>query len=86
MLPVVREAEKAIAADETLNHEYLPVLGMEAFTEVACKLVLGEQSPAITGGRVSCHQRLGDVFSSVTLVFLCDFSTLARNACLVPGR
>ncbi|VDO68419.1 unnamed protein product [Heligmosomoides polygyrus] len=51
VLPVVREAEKAIAADETLNHEYLPVLGMEAFTEVACKLVLGEQSPAITGGR-----------------------------------
>ncbi|KAK6021975.1 hypothetical protein OSTOST_12341, partial [Ostertagia ostertagi] len=40
-----------IAADESLNHEYLPVLGMEAFTEAACHLVLGDNSPAIKAGR-----------------------------------
>ncbi|XGW06277.1 hypothetical protein V3C99_016521 [Haemonchus contortus] len=51
VLPVVREAEKLIAADESLNHEYLPVLGMEAFTEAACHLVLGDNSPAIKSGR-----------------------------------
>ncbi|WKY08877.1 hypothetical protein Q1695_001786 [Nippostrongylus brasiliensis] len=51
VLPVVREAEKMIAADDTLNHEYLPVLGLEAFTEAACALVLGENSPAIRDKR-----------------------------------
>lgn len=52
-MPVVREAEKRLAADDTLNHEYLPVLGFEPFCNAARDLVLGSDSPAIKEGRVS---------------------------------
>ncbi|EPB73835.1 putative aminotransferase [Ancylostoma ceylanicum] len=58
VLPVVREAEKALANDETLNHEYLPVLGHEGFSQAACALVLGENSPAIKEGRYTGVQCL----------------------------
>lgn len=53
MLPVVRAAEKALADDETLNKEYLPVLGLDAFSTAATKMLLGEDSPAILENRVS---------------------------------
>ena len=53
VLPVVREAERRLAEDETLNHEYLPVLGLESFSTAARDLVLGKDSPAIKEGRVS---------------------------------
>ncbi|CAJ0571435.1 unnamed protein product, partial [Mesorhabditis spiculigera] len=52
VLPVVRTAEAALAADQTLNHEYLPVLGFEPFSKEATKLVLGADSPAIKEDRV----------------------------------
>uniref|UniRef100_A0A0K0DAC4 Aspartate aminotransferase n=1 Tax=Angiostrongylus cantonensis TaxID=6313 RepID=A0A0K0DAC4_ANGCA len=58
VLPIVRETEKMIAADDTLNHEYLPVLGFEPFTKAACTLVLGENSPAIKEGRYTGVQCL----------------------------
>ncbi|KAJ8940037.1 hypothetical protein NQ314_010869 [Rhamnusium bicolor] len=51
VLPVVRAAEKALANDETLNKEYLPVLGLEAFTTAATKMLLGEDSPAVIQNR-----------------------------------
>jgi len=38
VLPVVREAEKRLANDATQNHEYLPVLGFEAFSKEASRL------------------------------------------------
>ena len=44
ILPVVKKAEQKLAeniAAETINHEYLPVLGMESFAATATKLVLG---------------------------------------------
>jgi aspartate aminotransferase, cytoplasmic len=44
VLPVVKKAEKAIVEDETLNHEYLPVLGLESFSSAATGLLLGEDS------------------------------------------
>jgi aspartate aminotransferase len=37
-LPVVKEAERRILTDSTLNHEYLPVLGLEPF----CKAATGQ--------------------------------------------
>jgi aspartate aminotransferase len=52
VMPVVRTAEKALAADETLDKEYLPVLGLESFTTTATKLLLGADSPAIKENRV----------------------------------
>ncbi|GMT05139.1 hypothetical protein PENTCL1PPCAC_27313, partial [Pristionchus entomophagus] len=51
VLPVVHNAEVALANDTSLNHEYLPVLGFDAFSKAATALVLGEDSPAIAEGR-----------------------------------
>jgi len=47
VLPVVRTVEQQIANDLTLNHEYLPVLGLPEFTNQAVKLILGADSPAV---------------------------------------
>lgn len=47
VLPVVRTIEQQIATDLTLNHEYLPILGLTEFTNSAVKLVLGQDSPAV---------------------------------------
>lgn len=43
-MPVVKKAEKEIVDDTTLNHEYLPVLGLESFSSAATGLLLGEDS------------------------------------------
>lgn len=51
-MPVVRTAEKALAADESLNKEYLPVLGLEAFSTAATKMLLGADSAPIQENRV----------------------------------
>lgn len=53
VLPVVRTAEKALANDDSLNKEYLPVLGMDLFSSLSSKMLLGSDSPAITENRVS---------------------------------
>lgn len=53
VLPVVRETELMMANDVTLNHEYLPILGMEAFSKAATSLLLGEDNVAINEQRVS---------------------------------
>ncbi|CAI4221734.1 unnamed protein product [Auanema sp. JU1783] len=58
VLPVVRVAEKAIAGNDSLNHEYLPVLGYEPFTKAASEFLLGSDSPAIKEGRVTGVQCL----------------------------
>jgi len=59
VLPVVSEAEKQMADDKTLNHEYLPVAGMPDFRVAATKLLLGSNHPAITGNRTESFQCLG---------------------------
>ena len=46
-MPVVRTVEQQIANDFTLNHEYLPVLGMPEFSNAAVSLILGSNSPAV---------------------------------------
>nr|XP_023017734.1 probable aspartate aminotransferase, cytoplasmic [Leptinotarsa decemlineata] len=51
VLPVVRAAEKALANDETLNKEYLPILGLDSFTTAATRMLLGEDSPAVLQNR-----------------------------------
>lgn len=53
MLPVVRKAEAAIAADESLNHEYLPILGHDEFSKLATSMLLNPDNAAIKEGRVS---------------------------------
>jgi len=61
ILPVVKKAEQKLAeniAAETINHEYLPVLGMESFATTATKLVLGSESKAFKEGRAFGVQSL----------------------------
>ncbi|KAH8260993.1 hypothetical protein KR044_001846, partial [Drosophila immigrans] len=47
VLPVVRKTEISIASDDAINHEYLPVTGLDTFTRAATELVLGADSVAI---------------------------------------
>ena len=37
--------------DEKINHEYLPVLGLESFTKAATKMLLGDDSTALAENR-----------------------------------
>lgn len=53
MLPVVQKIEKIIAEDVTLNHEYLPVTGLETFCEAATKMLLGSDCKPLVNGQVS---------------------------------
>jgi aspartate aminotransferase len=53
VLPVVRKVEQKIANDNSLNHEYLPILGLAEFRTCASHLALGDDSPALKEKRVS---------------------------------
>ena len=53
VLPVVRSVETAMAADESLNHEYLSIDGLQTYTNAASTLLVGETSPAVAEKRVS---------------------------------
>jgi len=58
VLPSVQKAKERIAADTSLDHEYLPITGLPEFTSAAAKLVFGSDSKAITQGRVSSVQTI----------------------------
>jgi len=53
VLPVVRKTEQAMAGNETLNHEYLPVLGLDSFSSAAVRMLIGSDNKAIAEGRVN---------------------------------
>lgn len=40
-IPVVKKAE-GMVLENTVNHEYLPILGLESFTKAASQLLLGD--------------------------------------------
>ena len=52
VLPVVRTIEAQMCSDPMLDHEYLPMDGLKAFTDAASRLVLGSDSQAIIQNRV----------------------------------
>lgn len=58
VLPVVRKTEIKIASDESINHEYLPVLGTEPYTRAATTLLLGADSEALASKRAFGVQTL----------------------------
>jgi aspartate aminotransferase len=58
VLPVVRKVEEQLAKDHTLNKEYLPVLGLPAFSSAATSMLLGANSPAIVSGNAVGVQTL----------------------------
>lgn len=58
VMPFIKKIEEEIASNPNLNHEYLWYLGMDKFNEVAPRLILGEQSPALLEGRAFGAQTL----------------------------
>lgn len=75
VLPVVRRVEQQLANDEASNHEYLPQEGLSPFTSLSARLILGNDSPAITEDRAVTVQsvsgtgalRIGFDFISIHL-------------------
>ncbi|PSS10803.1 hypothetical protein M430DRAFT_179300 [Amorphotheca resinae ATCC 22711] len=55
VLPVVK---KILRNDPALNHEYLPISGLESFTSAAAKLILGADSPALLEKRAHSIQTI----------------------------
>lgn len=78
VLPVVHEAEVKLANDPTLDHEYLPVLGLEKFTRAATELVLGSDSVAIKEGRAFGVQCLSGKYWNGILKNLLIFKELGH--------
>jgi aspartate aminotransferase, cytoplasmic len=74
VLPIVRTVEQQLANDMTLNHEYLPVLGLSEFSNAAVKLVLGNDSLAVINNMAFGVQTL-----SGTGALKVGFDFLARN-------
>ncbi|GJE95197.1 aspartate aminotransferase [Phanerochaete sordida] len=58
VLPVVKKANQILLEDPAIDHEYLPITGLPAFTAAAAKLILGADSPAIAEGRVTSVQTI----------------------------
>jgi aspartate aminotransferase len=58
VLPCVREAEKIITNDPTLNHEYLGIVGDMQFVNHALKFVYGDESTVLSENRVAAVQTL----------------------------
>merc|ERR1712241_1284862 len=61
ILPCVKKAETKLASqtqEEVINHEYLPVLGLESFASASTAMLLGESSSAIAEGRAFGVQAL----------------------------
>jgi aspartate aminotransferase len=58
VLRAVAEAERRIAADQLLDHEYLPISGLLAFRQAVSPLVFGAASAAVAEKRIACVQTL----------------------------
>ncbi|XP_033102887.1 aspartate aminotransferase, cytoplasmic-like [Anneissia japonica] len=58
VLPAVRQVEEQMAADRSLDHEYLPIAGLQEFSTAAVKVILGDDNPAILQNRTMGFQAL----------------------------
>lgn len=58
VLPVVKKTEIQIAESLTVDHEYLPVTGLDSFTRASVTLLLGKDSLAIKENRAHGVQSL----------------------------
>lgn len=60
--------------DETLDHEYLPILGLPEYTTAAAKLILSPDSPALKAGTaVSAQTISGTGANHLGALFLSKF-------------
>ncbi len=58
VLNVVRKAEAIVAADKSLNHEYLDIAGDAKFVNLSRAVLFGKDSPAIKENRIVSAQSL----------------------------
>jgi aspartate aminotransferase len=58
VLNVVKKAEAILAADASLNHEYLDIAGDAKFVELSRAILFGQNSEAIKEKRVVSAQSL----------------------------
>ncbi|KAK0238195.1 aspartate aminotransferase [Armillaria nabsnona] len=58
VLPVVKKAHALLIDSPTLDHEYLPIAGLDEFTCSAAKLIFAEASDVIKNGRVMSIQTI----------------------------
>jgi aspartate/tyrosine/aromatic aminotransferase len=76
VLDVVREAEKSIAHDKSLNKEYMGVEGLPDFLNLSARFVFGDNSPGVNEGRVAKVQTLSGTGSlRVAAEFLEKFAS-----------
>lgn len=54
----MKKTEIQVAESENINHEYLPVTGLESFTKASVRLLLGEESAAVKENRAHGVQSL----------------------------
>ncbi|KAG9046767.1 Aspartate aminotransferase, cytoplasmic [Tulasnella sp. UAMH 9824] len=74
ILPSIQEANKRLLSDESLDHEYLPILGLPEYTAAAARLMLSSDSPAIKEGRaVSVQSISGTGANHLGALFLSKF-------------
>jgi len=74
VLKVVRKAERLIANDTSLNHEYLGISGLAGFYTKARELMFGTGSAAIKAGRIaSCQTISGTGSLSLGADFLATY-------------
>lgn len=57
-LSYIFQATQILLSAPNLDHEYLPILGLAEYTSKASSLILGSDSPAIHGDRVSSVQTI----------------------------
>lgn len=70
--------------DENLDHEYLPILGLEPFRKAATALILGSDSKAIAEGRTGsaqCISGTGAVYTAAQ--FLARHYPVKGAACYI---
>ena len=77
VFPVVRAAEKKIAENHSLDKEYLPITGIEAFTKGAKGVLFGWDHKDVTSARVASAQTLS---GTGALKIIADFFVKHRNA------
>jgi aspartate aminotransferase len=80
MLIYNQQAQTALIADETVDHEYLSITGLPEFVTSSAKLIIGKSSPALSEGRVASVQTIsGTGANHLGAVFLSKFYDFAKH-------
>ncbi|KAM7541283.1 hypothetical protein Aperf_G00000027223 [Anoplocephala perfoliata] len=58
-MPVVKKMEIRMANDDSLNKDYLPIIGRESFCKAGVRLLLGDEHPAFHSKRAAGVQTIG---------------------------